>query len=282
MLADEPTASLDRKTGRDVIELLRRLAREQGVTVVVVTHDNRILDTADRVLHLEDGRLTSPTSAVMRETQTIMTSMARTYRQGEVARRASERTAQDLAADLARFTDESRRFQDALRSSESDAMSSMLEQVLEGFANKVRAMLEAESTTVFLVDLQRQQLWSKFARGPDGRPLEIHLPLGRGIAGAVAASGQARIVADAYDDPDFDRSTDDQTGFRTRSVLCVPVQGESGNIIAVVQVLNKKHAGLFNDEDERLLGEVSGPVSRVLQVWLEMEGRDAVETPAQT
>ena len=57
ILADEPTASLDKHSGRDVVELIQRLAREEGAAVVLVTHDNRILDIADRILHLEDGRI---------------------------------------------------------------------------------------------------------------------------------------------------------------------------------------------------------------------------------
>jgi putative ABC transport system ATP-binding protein len=59
VLADEPTASLDKHTGREIVELLRCLARDNGVTIVLVTHDNRIMDIADRVLSLEDGRLTA-------------------------------------------------------------------------------------------------------------------------------------------------------------------------------------------------------------------------------
>jgi putative ABC transport system ATP-binding protein len=57
ILADEPTASLDSKTGREVIELMQRLAQEQGSTILMVTHDNRILDVADRIVRMEDGRL---------------------------------------------------------------------------------------------------------------------------------------------------------------------------------------------------------------------------------
>ena len=59
ILADEPTASLDSKTGRDVVQLMYKLAKEQGSTIVLVTHDNRILDIADRIIHLEDGRLSN-------------------------------------------------------------------------------------------------------------------------------------------------------------------------------------------------------------------------------
>jgi putative ABC transport system ATP-binding protein len=61
LLADEPTAALDSRSGREVVDLLKRLAREQGCAVLMVTHDPRILDVADRLLRMEDGRLFSQT-----------------------------------------------------------------------------------------------------------------------------------------------------------------------------------------------------------------------------
>ncbi|MEL6930453.1 MAG: DevA family ABC transporter ATP-binding protein [Cyanobacteria bacterium J06600_6] len=57
VLADEPTAALDGKTGRDVVELMQQLAKKRGCTVLIVTHDHRILDVADRLVELEDGRI---------------------------------------------------------------------------------------------------------------------------------------------------------------------------------------------------------------------------------
>jgi putative ABC transport system ATP-binding protein len=57
VLADEPTASLDKQSGRDVVELMQKLAKEQGCTILLVTHDNRILDIADRIIYMEDGKL---------------------------------------------------------------------------------------------------------------------------------------------------------------------------------------------------------------------------------
>ncbi len=57
VLADEPTASLDSKSGRDVVELMQRLAKEQGCATLMVTHDSRIIHIADRIIHMEDGRL---------------------------------------------------------------------------------------------------------------------------------------------------------------------------------------------------------------------------------
>ncbi|NJK30653.1 MAG: ATP-binding cassette domain-containing protein [Acaryochloris sp. SU_5_25] len=59
VLADEPTASLDKQSGRDVVELMQRLAKQQGCTILMVTHDTRVLDVADRLIHMEDGRLSS-------------------------------------------------------------------------------------------------------------------------------------------------------------------------------------------------------------------------------
>lgn len=59
VLADEPTAALDSKSGRDVVNLMQTLAKEKGCTVLLITHDNRILDIADRIVHMEDGMLTN-------------------------------------------------------------------------------------------------------------------------------------------------------------------------------------------------------------------------------
>jgi putative ABC transport system ATP-binding protein len=65
VLADEPTAALDKKSGRDVVEMMQRLAKEQGCAILLVTHDNRILDIADRIVHMEDGRLANDNAAIV-------------------------------------------------------------------------------------------------------------------------------------------------------------------------------------------------------------------------
>jgi putative ABC transport system ATP-binding protein len=62
VLADEPTAALDSKSGRAVVEIMQQLAKEQGCAILLVTHDNRILDVADRIVHMEDGHLASDTA----------------------------------------------------------------------------------------------------------------------------------------------------------------------------------------------------------------------------
>jgi putative ABC transport system ATP-binding protein len=72
ILADEPTASLDKESGRTVVELIQQLCREQGASVALVTHDNRILDVADNILHLEDGRIQSMSEAVATNTSRML------------------------------------------------------------------------------------------------------------------------------------------------------------------------------------------------------------------
>jgi putative ABC transport system ATP-binding protein len=63
VLADEPTASLDKKSGREVVEILQQMARQKGCAILLVTHDNRILDLADRIITLEDGTIAHPHAA---------------------------------------------------------------------------------------------------------------------------------------------------------------------------------------------------------------------------
>lgn len=65
VLADEPTAALDRQSGRDVVELMQRLAKEKGTSILLVTHDNRILDIADRIINMEDGVLASDSQNIV-------------------------------------------------------------------------------------------------------------------------------------------------------------------------------------------------------------------------
>jgi putative ABC transport system ATP-binding protein len=65
VLADEPTAALDKQSGRDVVELMQRLAKDQGTSILLVTHDNRILDIADRILEMEDGRLARDSQSIV-------------------------------------------------------------------------------------------------------------------------------------------------------------------------------------------------------------------------
>ncbi|MFM8978921.1 MAG: ATP-binding protein [Planctomycetia bacterium] len=110
--------------------------------------------------------------------------------------------------------------------------------------------VDAERGTLWLVDPAHGTLTSVVQDGEGLAPLVL-MPE-RGIAGRVAATGQAARLEDAYADPDFDRTTDQRTGFRTRSMLAVPVALRGAPPLGVVQVLNNR-SGAFDADDEAFL-----------------------------
>jgi hypothetical protein len=104
----------------------------------------------------------------------------------------------------------------------------------------------AERGTVFLVDRERNEIWSLVGLGLDTH--EIRLPTSRGIAGWVAEHGETVNLEDAYTDPRFESEVDIRLGYRTKSLLCLPIRSKSGETIGVLQLLNKK-SGPFTHAD---------------------------------
>ena len=188
LLADEPTASLDRQSGREVVDRMKTLAKEHGTTILLVTHDNRILDIADRIVHLEDGRLSTFTDAVIANNRHMMQMLAdNRHKQPieEVVEQLDEPAFQDLLQDI---TDEAERFLEATALANNVAFRSMLERGLFAFTHKLAALLNADRASLFLVD--GDELVLKVADKLDEMG-EIRIPRGSGIAGAVAQSGEA-------------------------------------------------------------------------------------------
>jgi len=270
VLADEPTASLDKKSGRDVVDIMQKLAKEHHCTVFLVTHDNRILDIADRILDLDDGRLVSFTDAVTANARQMLSMLAEHNRKGELLRRVRDLPLGQFTKLLDQVTAEFQRLLRVSEMSNSDAFESMLDQVLEAFTLKVGQILGADRATLFLVDEARGELWSKFAQGDGGRPLEIRVPIGVGIAGQVASTGQTQNIRDVYDHPLFNREVDKATGYRTRSMLCVPMKNTRNHVFAVTQLLNKNGGEPFNTQDEAHLREFAASLGVVLESWWRM------------
>jgi len=119
---------------------------------------------------------------------------------------------------------------------------------------------EADRCTLFVADRERGELWSKVALGTE----EIRMPLWAGIAGAVVRTGAPVRIADAYADPRFHPQVDRATGYRTRSILAVPMWNTRGEIVGVLQALNRR-GGSFTDEDQELLGALAGPAASALE-----------------
>ena len=114
--------------------------------------------------------------------------------------------------------------------------------------------VQADRGTVFLLSDDRKELWSRVVQGEE--TLEIRLPVGQGIAGSVAGSGETIRIDDAYADARFDRTWDLKSGYRTRQVLCAPIRNRDGETVGVFQLLNKQ-SGDFEDEDEHFLDALS-------------------------
>ena len=167
---------------------------------------------------------------------------------------------------LDQITREFEHFLRAIDMINNESLEIMLEQILEAFTLKIGQILQAERTTIFMVDQEKQELWSKIAQGDGERSLEIRVPMGKGISGYVATNVAPLNIPDAYADERFDRTHDQKTGYRTRSILCMPVLSKkTGNIVAVVQLLNKLNGMTFNQEDEQNFKEFAASLGVILE-----------------
>ncbi len=167
----------------------------------------------------------------------------------------------------ARLADERKKL--ALVQEVGRALSSGMEldPLLVLIMSKVTELMDAERSTLYLLSDDGDELWSKLASGPrepaaDGSlqvgpdSVEIRLSVGQGIAGWVAQSREIVNLPDAYADARFSPAIDHRSGFRTTSMLCVPMLGTQGEIVGVLQVLNKRN-GPFLHADEELLAALA-------------------------
>jgi len=151
-----------------------------------------------------------------------------------------------------------------------------LDLLLQGIMHKASVLMDADRSTLYLVDEGKQQIWSKVAEG--AALSEIRVPLGTGIAGHVAQTGETVNIPDAYRDPRFNPDVDRKTGYHTRTILCMPMKSKEGKILGVLQVLNKRQ-GVFNCADEELLAAfASGAAVTVQNAMLNEEIRKRMQT----
>ena len=148
------------------------------------------------------------------------------------------------------------------------ALSSTLniDDLLNLVMKEITFLMNADRSTLYLVDRRKKEIWSKIALKAEVK--EIRQKFGKGISGYVAETGRKINIPDAYQDSRFDPSTDKRTGYRTRSILCIPVweplsMGKKAKLMAVIQVLNKK-TGSFTEEDEGILEAIGSEVSIAL------------------
>jgi len=137
-----------------------------------------------------------------------------------------------------------------------------LDEILEILVQMTTAEIGAERGTLFLNDPQSEELYSRVAQGTFKR--EIRILNSSGVAGHVFTSGEGLIIDDAYADKRFNRTVDEQTGFKTENIICAPIKTVMGEVIGVSQALNKKE-GSFSDEDLALLEAMTTQAAVALQ-----------------
>ncbi len=134
--------------------------------------------------------------------------------------------------------------------SESTAFRAGIEELILQMVYTASKVMRAERATLFLLDPAAGELWSMVAEGEEKRH-EVRVPATSGVAGWVVEHGEIVNIRDAYEDERFNPTVDQLTDYRTRTVLCGPVRSLQGEIVGVVQVINKQ-AGYFDKDDERL------------------------------
>lgn len=116
------------------------------------------------------------------------------------------------------------------------------------------ATVHSDRGTLYLIDEMKGELWSKVQQG--ATLVEIRLPIGKGIAGYVAATGETINIPEAYSDPRFNPEVDKRTGYRTKTILCMPMRNRDNKVIGVFQLLNKIQ-GAFTRDDEEYIDALS-------------------------
>ncbi|HWG36433.1 MAG TPA: SpoIIE family protein phosphatase [Terriglobales bacterium] len=158
--------------------------------------------------------------------------------------------------------DDRRKLETLLRIAHALALEVQLQPLLKLMVGEVATAMQAERSTLFLVDAQQPQMLLSRVSAPVEQ--EIRVPFGTGIAGATAATRKAINLADAYADPRFNPAYDRASGFRTRSLLSAPILDQSGELVGVVQALNRR-GGAFTAGDEQFLAAIGVHLAMALQ-----------------
>ncbi|KAF1330088.1 Dual 3',5'-cyclic-amp and-gmp phosphodiesterase, partial [Globisporangium splendens] len=133
-------------------------------------------------------------------------------------------------------------------------------------STRIQKLINSDWCTLYIVDRAKNELWTLQGE------VNIRVPLNQGISGAAAEANQSINLENAYDDPRFNQEFDQKHGYVTRSVLAMPLRDHVGEVIGVVQLINKmSDPGFFTSDDEELLGtflQIAGPILETSQSHL--------------
>jgi putative ABC transport system ATP-binding protein len=265
ILADEPTASLDKHTGREIVELLRRLAREQSVTVILVTHDNRILDIADRILTLEDGRLSSLMNRVSSDTHRMLQLLLQDIQKGHFMEHVAEMPPGKFMHLLEKVTTETQELLDIVSVIQGQTFVGMIRQVVDAAAIKMADIMQAEKAALCFIDPDTKSLWSWNVDAMQ-QDHERTLPSEGGILNHVIKTGKPIRLTRVSENPHYLPAVD---GEGVDTLLAMPVNDSQGNLFAIIILLNKRE-GSFSEKDEQQLKRFTKSAGLILESWWRM------------
>jgi putative ABC transport system ATP-binding protein len=243
ILADEPTASLDKHSGREVVELLRQLARREGCAVLLVTHDNRILDIADRIMTLEDGRMGAFGSVTSPYAGHLLTALSHLPEKDHVRFLLKDVQEGDFVDLLKTLGGEVEQFLNILNLGNHESVCELFGTLLDGLLSKIAELLDASGAGLV---------------GRDGEHLRPTDPQARpdpAVTARVVATGRTLNAS----------GTDLGPGIH--SALCVPLRDRMEEICVVAQLVNKKTGGRFTDADERAFRDFAVPLGVLVEAW---------------
>ncbi|MEB3882218.1 GAF domain-containing protein [Lyngbya sp. CCY1209] len=205
----------------------------------------------------------------------ILATLTQVNRMGLLADRVKHLPMGEFICILDFITAEFQQFLRAIELINNEAIETLLEQLLDAFTLKIGQILEADRTTIFLINRNKGQLWYKTLPDTDGEPgstprehtEEVRLPMDTGILGHVARTGQAINIGDAHTCHLFDPAVDEPHGYRARSILCMPIFSTQNpsEPVAVVRLLNKAGDRGFTEEDEQQFRSFADSIGIILE-----------------
>ncbi len=281
VLADEPTASLDRKSGREVIDLIRSLAVRSNSAVLLVTHDTRILDIADRIVTLDDGRLISFASSIATSTGNVLHAFAHLQQSGDLLKHIRSLSSRHFLELLDNMTTEFRQYVRVFEMESRHAVQTLFDAVLEATTVKMVEIMGADRGTIYLIDKPAGVLRSRIATGANEERISIEVGIGNSIAGRVVSTEKPLNIPDARESEYFNPGFDQASGYVTKSILCMPVHKRDGEILAVAQLINRQGAESFSKDDEEQFAIFAEPLGIILENCLELQRRVVESHPLE-
>ena len=133
--------------------------------------------------------------------------------------------------------------------------------LLPQVAEMGRDIVQADRCSVWMLDRENNTLWTKVADGVDS----IKIPANSGIVGEAIAEAESKIINDVYAHPSFNRSVDDETGYKTSTMMVIPILNSKEEVVGAMQVINKEGEGGFTQDDLRHLRLASSYVAESIE-----------------